>query len=717
MTNLASITTKEPLETLFPNISKLVEWVGEVPTYSKRKGKDQTIAYYNVPCAFDIEFTSAYVGEDHHKAGIMYLWSFCINGGVIQGRTWDEWVMLCQFLVQYYDLSQNKRLIIFCRNLETEFQFMRGWFSWASVFAVKERRPVYAVTTDGIEFRCSYILSGESLKASGEKLRTYKVRKLVGDLDYSLYRHSKTPLTDNERAYAINDVRVDVAYIAEKMEEVDYYITRLQLTNTGYVRKYMRDQCFYTGSHKRNGWKMLAFKERMSRLTLEPEEYILNRRAFQGGFTHASARFSGTEQHDVDSWDITSSYPYAMVAYRYPMSKGEKIRITSADEFRRNLKLYCCVFDIEFVNLCIKDIAPDCPLSKSKCYNIKGELVENNGRIARCDGSLVTTITNIDFQIYEQFYTWDAFRVGTFYRYMRGYLPTEIVNGILTLYEKKTTLKGVKSEEREYNMAKSRINSCFGMIVTDICRDENKYKDGEWSINKCNVEEEIEKYNNNQRRFLYYPWGIFVTAYARLRLFRAIWAIGEHGYYYSDTDSCKIVDGNVYRNWFLEENKRVTERLNKALSYHRIDPSRGCPKTVKGVEKPLGVWDFEGEENKHSYTRFKALRAKCYMTESEDGINITVSGVNKGNAVPYLVKTYADPFEAFDDHLSIPPDYTGKLTHIYIDVPMSGELTDYTGQTAPFYEHSAIHLEKAGYEMSLALQYVEFLKGYRERVL
>lgn len=249
----------------------------------------------------------------------------------------------------------------------------------------------------------------------------------------------------------------------------------------------------------------------------------------------------------------------------------------------------------------------------------------------------------------------------------------------------------------------------YGMIVTDICRDENTYKDGEWTNKPADVESEIEKYNENPRRFLFYPWGIFVTAYARMRLFRAIWTVGEHGYYYSDTDSCKIVDGDIYKHWFIEENERVTERLNKALRYHRIDPARGAPKTIKGVEKPLGVWDYE-----ERYTRFKALRAKAYMVEDENGINITVSGVNKRTAVPYLVRTYQDPFIAFDDCLSIPPDYTGKLTHIYLDEPQAGVITDYLGNTAPYYERSAIHLEKAGYEMSLAVQYVEYLKGYRE---
>lgn len=257
------------------------------------------------------------------------------------------------------------------------------------------------------------------------------------------------------------------------------------------------------------------------------------------------------------------------------------------------------------------------------------------------------------------------------------------------------------------------------MMVTDICRDENIFEGGSWGTKPCNIAEEIRKYNENPRRFLNYADGIFVTAYARLQLFRTIYAIGERGHYYSDTDSCKVVDGDRYKRWFEKENARLTEKLNKALKYHKIDPARGRPLTIKGVPKPLGVWDYEGR-----MLRFKALRAKSYMIETDKGVNITVSGVNKSSAVPYICRGWAqdvrthehinDPFKKFDDMLSVPPDYTGKLTHIYIDEEQSGVLTDYLGVTAPFYEKTAIHLEKAGYEMSLALQYIDYLKGFKE---
>ncbi|MGC7960564.1 hypothetical protein, partial [Salmonella enterica] len=78
-----------------------------------------------------------------------------------------------------------------------EFQFMRKYFDWLEdgLFAVDERKPIKALCTYGIEFRDSYILSGFSLENTAKNLTTHKVKKMVGDLDYSLIRTHLTPLT------------------------------------------------------------------------------------------------------------------------------------------------------------------------------------------------------------------------------------------------------------------------------------------------------------------------------------------------------------------------------------------------------------------------------------------------------------------------------------------------------------------------------------------
>lgn len=670
--------------------------------------------YYNIVCAFDIETTSFYrnsnrleTGEEMEKCAIMYCWQMAINGRVVFGRTWDEFKIVYNQLVNFFGLGDYQRLVIYVHNLSFEFQFLRKRFEWDNVFAIENRKPIYARTVDGVEFRDSYLLSGYSLEKLGDNLQKYHVRKLVGDLDYSKNRHSETPMSDEEIAYCENDVLVVSAYIQEEIER-EGNITRLPLTKTGYVRNYCRDCCLYEGNHKKNVDKFKEYRELMNVLTLDAKEYQQLKRAFQGGYTHAAARFSGKVEKNVDSIDFTSSYPYVMVSEQFPMSRGKVIELQSKEEFEKYMRLYCCMFDVEFVGLVPKYINENY-ISLSRCYKHE-KVVTNNGRIVSAD-CIATTITDVDFDIINKVYKWDNMTIRNFRIYKRGYLPTDFVKAILKLYSDKTTLKGVEGKEIEYLVGKGMLNSCYGMAVTDIVRDENTYIE-EWEQVAADPEEAISKYNKSKKRFLFYPWGIWVCAYARRNLWSGILAFGDD-YIYSDTDSIKCLHIEKHFDYIESYNKEVKRKLQSAAKFHNISFDEFQPKTIKGKPKLLGVWDWETEHEK--YTRFKTLGAKRYMVEQGGKINITVSGVNKKTAVPYLVKKYGDKiFDAFKENLTIPAEHTGKLTHTYIDDERRGILIDWTGKRGEYDELSSVHLENAEYSLSIAEAYVNFLKGFKE---
>lgn len=202
---------------------------------------NKRITYINTPASFDIETTSFYNGE--HKQAIMYVWSFAIERYVITGRTWEEFLDVLEKIASFFELSQTKRFIIYVHNLPYEFQFFRKLIEWKNVFAMEKREPVSALSITGIEFRCSYKLSGYSLEKTAENLHKYSVKKLVGDLDYNKLRHSKTLLTTEELNYCKNDVLVVTAFIQEMIEEYGG-IDRIPLTKTGIVRQFCRKQCF-----------------------------------------------------------------------------------------------------------------------------------------------------------------------------------------------------------------------------------------------------------------------------------------------------------------------------------------------------------------------------------------------------------------------------------------------------------------------------------------
>ena len=654
---------------------------------------NKNIGYVNIPAAFDIETSSFYLNGE--KNSTMYIWMFGIDNMVTYGRTWTEFETFIHVLEKVMGLNFDTRLVVYVHNLAYEFQFMRKHLEWNEVFLLEERKPVYA-HTDGIEFRCSLKLSGgKSLAKVGEDLHKYKVEKKVGDLDYTKIRHSKTRLTEKELGYCENDIRVLLSYIREKIE-TDGDITKIPLTNTGYVRNYCRKSCY-------NRWK--NYRRLMDRLTIEPDEYKQLKRAFQGGFTHANAYYVNQIILNVGSNDLASSYPTVMVLEKFPMSKAKRIEtIESPQEFVQMLKSYCCMFDLELYDVEPK-LTQDNPISASKCSVLEGA-VENNGRIVYAS-HLIITCTEQDFFIYAKFYNWGEFNISNMYVYEKAYLPTPFVKSILKLYKDKTELKGIIEEYVNYMISKNMINAAYGMMVTDINRKSFIYEDGQYKVGQPNVIDNMKKYNKNIRRFLYYPWGVWVTAYARANLFSAIASLGSD-YIYADTDSVKYINPDKHTQYFADYQKLIQSKIAKSAEHHKIDPSEFSPKNSKGIPQTLGLWDFEG-----IYDRFKTLGAKRYLTEKNGKYTLTVAGVNKKSACEYLVKT-GDPFGNFKKDLIIPEDYTKRNILTYIDTPTSGTVIDYEGLPNHYEEMSSVHMEGTTYEFSMSENFVKYLKGVRD---
>lgn len=740
--------------------SQLEEWLDEIGQNEIELICKGSKEYLNIPATIDIETSSTYVNES--KFATMYLWGFGVNGSSIVGRTWKEFDIVKQALVNYFHLGKNRILYIFIQNLGYEFQWIRRRINWterngkAEVFAMKERRPIYA-RTRGFEFRCSYILSNYSLAYIGaELLKKYPVQKAVGDLDYSLVRHSSTPLTKAEIWYQVKDLQVVMSYIQEKIEQ-DGNITKIPLTNTGYVRDYCREWCF--GEHDSPELKRKTkakYHEIMNSLSICSEkEYDQNKAAFAGGFTHAGAKYSGVTLHNVGSKDEASAYPGAMVSDYFPMSRGTYIGDVPISQLETYLKYYCCLFTVT-----IYDVTPkfgyEHYISLSHCQNITDDYISNNGRVAAAT-AITTTITELDWYIICKCYDFDfkSTKIKGLRIYKRDYLPRAMIMAILHLYKNKTELKGVEGKEIEYMVSKNMINASFGMAVTAIVRPEIIYNI-EWDTTEEDTVEQLVDYNDNYNRFLFYPWGVWVTAHARYNLWQAIFEAGED-YVYSDTDSVKMLNPEKHEEFFKRYNTEMKLKLLKMCNHYNIPIDMCHPKTKKGVEKWIGVWEDEG-----IYKTFRTIGAKRYMVEDSDGVfSFTISGVNKKIGCPYLLSTYTDYtseedislfelayspdsrlekeskeamkkvlelhnsgklsydsiFEHFTEGLYFPAGHTGKSTITYIDNPTYAKITDYLGNTRTCIELSSIHMEPQDYSLSRSAEYINFLKGFKDASL
>lgn len=661
---------------------------------------NQNKTYYNVPCSLDIETTSDIINGE--KIGYMYLWQLGVNGYVIVGRTWKKLLLLLSIVSKRLNLYNKKRLIIYCHNLANEFQFIRKHLEFEKVFAVKNRTPLYAITTLGIEFRCSYLLTGRSLKNVAINLQNHKLTKLVGSLDYRKIRHYKTKITSEELRYSIRDVIIVMCDISERIER-DGDISKIPLTKTGYVRKRVFNNCCRGGQYLYN-------RRLMDELQYSDySEYLFTRSAFMGGFVHGSAyKIADNKTYkDVFSVDETSAYPFAMVAFGgYPMSKGAKYVGPEKGFFREAINKYACIFSITFTNIENKTIIDDV-LSLSKCV-IEGKSFVSNGRVNFAE-RLTTIVTELDFDIINKFYDYTDYKINILYTYQRGYLPKKLIESVLEFYEKKTTLKGVEGMEYEYLKNKEDNNSIYGCIVTDIIKDEQAYNGEEWQTIPTTIEEgekKLQKYNKSKKRFLFYPWGIYVTAFNRWRVLSAIYKVGSD-YIYSDTDSVKGLNYEKHKHIFEADNETAKAMLQRTCDFYKIPFEKTCPKTTDGVPKMLGAWDFEG------VCDFKTLGAKRYMTCKNGKYSITVAGLGKV-AIDYICEQGG--FDYFNNDMYIPSVHTGKLTHTYIDEEQRYLCTDYNGKTAEVVAKCGIHFSDCDFSLKMSDDFVDYLQGLVNRI-
>lgn len=655
----------------------------------------QRVEYLDVESAFDIETTSMTL-DDGTDVGFMYAWAFGMKNTkhMVIGRTWEQFSQLIDEISTYYSLGKSRKLVVYVHNLGFEFQFMRKYFKWDNVFTVDEREPIIAQTNNGIEFRDSYILSGYSLEKTAKMLTKHDTKKLTGDLDYSLIRHYGTELTLKEVQYIVNDVQIVLDYINEQ-RELYGNITRIPITNTRRVRDYVRNHCFYDnnrGTKKASYGRYTRYTEVMNNLTLTPVTYLKSKQAFQGGYVHANSDVLNKELADVISYDITSSFPSVMVTEQYPMSEGKEVVFTEDMTYQDYLKDHLLIFDVKFTNLIRKENVYEDYLSESKCQ-MEDALI-NNGRVQGAH-KLMTTITNVDLAIINRVYDYDSIQFANVYAYRRGYLPKAIIEAVISLFQNKSTLKGEAGKELEAQLSKELLNSTYGMMVTDVVKNKVEYNNNtdSWETNIRDVEDEIEGYNKKDRRFLYYPWGVFVSAYARWNLWYAILAVGED-YVYSDTDSVKFTNPKKYEKFFEHYNKMIDIKLQRVANIHRgitMDDFKPVDPTT-GEIASLGHFEIDGY-----YKRFKTIGAKMYLAETqEEELEVTVSGLNKNQGREYLIdhsENNAQAFELFKNNMTIPKEYSGKMTHKYIDREYTFEVTDYQGKTVTVTALSGIHME------------------------
>lgn len=614
----------------------------------------------------------------------MYIWMFSINDIVYYGRTWEEFKM---FLNEFEENAPIRK-IIFVHNLAFEFQFLKSVFHFSEVVARKKHKVMTALMKDyNILFKCSYMMSNCALK-SLPKLFNLPVKKMVGDLDYNLIRHSDTPLTEKEMGYCENDCLVVYHYILFELSTYER-VDKIPTTSTGHVRRELQELTLNDLGYKR-----------IVRKSINTNPIVYNRlqQCFAGGYTHANWIYTDDILNNVDSYDECSAYPFILTCFKFPSTIFRKGNYKRREELS---KKFAYILSVRFTNLKCKYYNNF--ISASKCLKIQGAKYDN-GRIMEAN-MIEIVITDVDFYFILDTYECEYEILESWWS-LYNYLPKKFINFVLDKYILKTMYKNVEGKELDYQKEKGKFNALYGMSVTNTIRDNVIYKDEveEWFEEELTNEEIEDKLEHEKKKaFLSFSYGVWTTAWARDCLLRRVIDLDPY-VVYCDTDSIKLIEG-YDKNVFIKYNKSVEERIKFVSNILNIPFSKYAPKDNKGISHLLGVFECETKEGREfTYDSFITQGAKKYAISRNGEIEITVAGVPKEKGAKALKS-----LNEFRDNFVFNFEDTGKNLLLYIDKQEPFLLEDYQGNKREVKDISGCSLIPTTYVLGKALDYANLI--------
>lgn len=383
--------------------------------------------------------------------------------------------------------------------------------------------------------------------------KSYGLEEGKGELDYEHYREPGHILTDEEKDYIRRDVQIVAKVLVEFIDE-------------GLTKMTAGSNALYQYKKSLGGDKI--FRRIYPELECDEDKFI--RKAYRGGFTYVDPRFACREIGSGIVFDVNSLYPSVMRQANLPIGKPKWFDGEPKPERRYPLwvAMVTCRFKIK------DDHIP--------CIQLKGNMRFKQTEYIRESGVSVTfTVTNVDWELITQQY--DVMSVEWFGGF-KFQSSNEQFAEYVDFYTEQKIQATKDGNAGKRQIAKLMLNSLYGKFATRL-----EIKGRKPELQEDNVVRYVDM-EPQQRKPVYLPVGVFVTAYARYKTISSAQNVYDR-FVYADTDSLHLIG------------TEIPEGLD-------VDPVR------------LGAWKHES-----TFTRAKFLRAKCYTEEIEGSLSTHVAGM------------------------------------------------------------------------------------------
>lgn len=622
-------------------------------------------SYLAIPCGFDIETT--YYEDD--EVTIMYTWQFSIRNYIIQGNTFDEFILLLEMLKSILQLKSGYRLVVPVCNLAYEYQFMKKYLNITNHFFKDIRKPCQVEHDDFIIFQ-DVLGWGGSLSKLAEDYTD--VKKQSGDLNFTIKRTSHEDFSDLiEYRYCAYDV-----IILSRFMELHWFPNYFEkhyfpLTPTNDIKKQI------VKNAKDNDATNLCYC--MPRTYAEYNNLLSN--VYRGGYVHGNVDVIRKykdgyidcikENIKMLSFDFTSSYPSVMLLNNF-VRCYEKLEIYNTYEILYETDFMKNGWYAFFIFKGLKAKTQHSIESVSKCSYL--DAITDNGRILySCE--MHVWLSNWDWMNYQEFYEWDDMIVTNVYYGDAEPLPDYVLDIMCKYY----TIKSYnKAHGLKYNYEKSLVNCIYGMFVQrrvhePLFMNDNMQMKKEECIDYNDLYNKV-LYNSNgftKKEYLPTTIGVQISAIARYNLLQTVAKLEKVGCtcLYEDTDSIKFIDnGNGLKIIEDYNNNYIKPRLDAMLKKHNLNYE---------YFSDLGMFD---QEYTGGIVYAKFLGAKRYMITYKDtkkNCLKTICKVSGMKSKPFMecvdkqepTQEHTKYYKYFNDELYLSKEDSKKTTSQYIDEP------------------------------------------------
>lgn len=665
--------------------------------YSKRAGRGKNDSWSDAVIMADTETSKKYKRREWHNhvvAWTISIRAYDMNIVTLYGHRPDTMIETFELLREHI---KGDRFIIYFHNLPYDYTFLRKFIFEkfghpAQQLNIKSHYPLFMNFENGLQIRDSLMLAQRKLEKWAEDLQV-EHQKETGKWDYDEIRKQTHIFSQDELDYIEHDTLAGVECLDKTLKALGKkHIYSMPYTATGIVR----EEAFKRGTKA-------GAKATFEKLALTFEQYKKMEKVFHGGYVHANRHLiDETIEGLITCFDFASSYPFCLIAFKYPMEKFTPIKDCKLSEIVASKENTAFMFKLIMIKPRLKsDFTPMPVLQKSKCVKTINA-VEDNGRILGAD-YVEIYVNEMDAAIIQDQYKYDGDICVEVEAAHKDYLPRWFTDYVFELFVNKCKLKKTaKQDPVSYNLAKARLNSMYGLCVQKSIKEliEEDYLTGDYKPAEGQDEKKIyDKYLKKKTSILLFSWGTWCTSYAMYNLFQLGKCVDNKNdtishWIYSDTDSC------YSDNWDLAKVEAYNNRAKELLRLNNYGPV-----VVDGKEYWLGVAEHDAD-----YTQYRTTGAKryCYRSADDKLLHITVAGVPKEEGA----KCLNDDISLFTTGFIFPGSKTGKLTHTYfmIDSAYTDRWGNITGDS--------INLTPCDYELDKAsLEIEEWWKLFDEDIV